>query len=142
MEMMCRWVDGYFAPLPEAQEEAQKLKSGKDYRIKASQPRNYEHHKKFMALCKVAHENSEYESAMTFDNFRREITRRAGYYEEFKTLKGDMEYRAKSISFAKMDQTEFEDLYSRSIDVVLRYCIRGATDEEVRVMVEEYLRFL
>ena len=111
--MIARFNGGAFHVRPEFQAEAQKFKSGVDYRIQVTRPgkRNLLHHKKFFSLLKYAWENSDYEQMMTFEVFRRDVIRRAGFYDEIRTLNGNTEYRAKSISFARMKQDEFEELY-------------------------------
>ena len=52
------------------------------------------------------------------ENFRKEIVKFAGYYKEYRTLRGEVTYEAESISFASMSQEDFEDLYQRFLDAV------------------------
>jgi hypothetical protein len=141
--MIARFNGGAFHVRPEFQAEAQKFKPGVDYRIQVTRPgkRNLLHHKKFFSLLKYAWENSDYEQMMTFENFRRDVIRRAGFYDEIRTLNGNTEYRAKSISFARMKQDEFENLYSRSIDVLLKYCLPNTSEAEVREIVENIVSY-
>lgn len=107
-------------------EELQKLKSSKDYKFKVTAPRNYKFHKKFFALINLGFQNSE--NKMNFEGFRSYVTMQAGYYERHITPKGEF-YTPKSINFASMDETEFEKLYSSSINVIIK--IIGCTTEDV-----------
>ena len=50
------------------------------------------------------------------DNLRAYLTVKAGFYETIKTDTGVM-YLPKSISFAKMDELEFEQLFIKFLNV-------------------------
>ena len=80
-------------------------------------PRNYEFHKKFFALLHLGFENQD--NYGDFDDYRALITCRAGYYKEIKTDKGVV-YMPKSISFSKMDELEFEELYNKVINLLVK----------------------
>jgi len=108
-------------------EELRKLKFGKDYKFKVTAPRNYKFHKKFFALINLGFQNSEH-GEMNFEGFRSYVIMRAGYYTETVTPTGTM-YLPDSISFANMDETEFEKLYSASINVIIK--IIGFTTEDI-----------
>lgn len=64
---------------------------------------------------------SNYDTDTDFDGFRKEIIKRAGFYTVRTNFKGVKEYTAKSISFARMDEVEFSDLYNKSLAVIFRY---------------------
>ncbi len=77
-----------------------------------------------------------------FDRFRKDVTIAAGFYDQTFNLKGEMELEAKSLSFANMDDAEFEKVYSAVLDVLLqgvlvRYGNRKAVDE----VIEQMMRF-
>jgi len=107
-------------------EEVQKLKANKEYKFKVTSPRNYKFHKKFFALINLGFQNSD--NKMNFDGFRAYVIMQAGYYERHVTPKGGF-YTPKSINFASMDETEFEKLYSASINVIIK--IIGCTTEDI-----------
>jgi hypothetical protein len=110
-------------------EEKKKLKLNEVYRADIVRPRNINFHKKYFALLNMTFQNQE-----LFDcpeNMRKEIIKYAGYYKEYITLKGEKEYRSKSISFAKMSQDEFEELYKSSMTVILKYILNESTKEEL-----------
>lgn len=92
-----------------------KLKMGEVYEIDIKKKRNYNFHKKLFALYNLCYDNQD-----VFDNLdevRYYLTMKAGYYKKIETPKGEM-FVPKSISFAKMDNIEFEKLYQRTIDEV------------------------
>ncbi len=90
-----------------------KLKIGEDYEVEIKKKRNYEFHKKFMALINLCHENQE--CFNEFDDTREYITIKAGYFRKVKMPNGNIQVKAKSISFASMDDIEFDDLYQKAI---------------------------
>lgn len=113
-------------------------------------PRNGKFHRKFFALLSVGF--SHWQSGRkhktfkgqpvekNFDTFREDITVLAGFYEQHFDVRGRMVLKAKSISFAKMDDAEFERLYNAVADVLLEnvlttYAGRAELDEVVsRIM--------
>ncbi len=109
-------------------EKMKSLKSGTSYRAKINQPRNYEFHKKFFAMIEVVWENlpDHLEKGYgTKENFRYELTMRAGYRENWTTAKGAPMWRPKSISFAKMSEHDFQILYNKILDDVILNFIPG-----------------
>jgi hypothetical protein len=118
-------------------EEKKKLKLNEVYRADIVRPRNIGFHKKYFALLNMTFQNQE-----LFDcpeNMRKEIIKHAGYYKEYRTIKGEIEYRSKSISFAKMSQDDFEKLYSSSLTVILKYILTGSKREEIE---QEIINFM
>lgn len=98
-------------------ESLKKIAFGKEVVCDVKIPRNYEFHKKFMALLNLAFQNQDrYEN---FEHLRYVYTLKAGFFEEIATDKGVV-FKPKSISFAKMDELEFSDLYNRMVDVVIK----------------------
>ena len=71
-----------------------------------------------MALCRIGCENSK-QVEMPFKAYRNYVTIKAGYADIYKTPKGIF-VQAKSVAFANMKQKEFEELYSRVLDVVIK----------------------
>jgi hypothetical protein len=59
------------------------------------------------------------------------IKMQIGHYEQKVTLGGRVTYEAKSISFAAMDEAEFEEFYNAAIDVVLKYFLPETNREEL-----------
>lgn len=145
---------GNFAPYGEdSLTECAQVKVGQMLHGKFTRMRNYEFHKKFFALMQLGFDIwSETCTPLEYggipvlpqlNNFRKDCTILAGYYNAYYSLKGEVRLEAKSISFGSMDQEEFEKLYSSCIDVILRKCFEGTTltEQQLRDRVEEILRF-
>ena len=78
--------------------------------------RNYAFHKKYFGLLNLVFNNQEQYN--NFENFRRVMQMKAGYFDEQITDKGIV-YLPKSISFEELDQVAFEKLYSDVLDVLI-----------------------
>jgi len=124
---------------------------GAVFEISARQPRNARFHRKFFALLKLGYDawqpprrRMKYRGrpvAKSFEAFREEVTILAGFYEQTFDLAGRLQLRARSISFARMGEDEFERLYSAVIDVLLArvlttYRDRAAVDRVVEQLME------
>lgn len=125
------------------------LKSNQVVSCSISKPRNYGFHRKFFALLQVAYDawnapDIEYNGQpihKNFERFRHDVTILAGYYDASVNLKGEVRLDAKSISFAQMNQDEFEKLYSSVIDVILRKILTHYTRSDLDYQVEKILNF-
>lgn len=95
-----------------------KLKLGEYYEVEIKKPRNVGHHRKFFALINICFDNQD--KFDDIEDMRSWITMKAGWRKKIETPTGFF-YRAKSISFSSMDQTEFEDYYNKCIVVVLNW---------------------
>ncbi len=100
-------------------EQAKKIKAGEFYEFSYSKPRNYMFHKKFFALVELVYQNQEAYSNK--DDLREDLTIDAGFYRVTTNLQGNEVKKAKSISFAQMDEIEFNEFYNRFIDSVVRW---------------------
>lgn len=100
-------------------DKAKKIKQGDTVKCEVTKPRNIKFHKKFFALMNLVYQNQErYEH---IDDLREQLTIAAGYYTATYTLEGVEQQKAKSISFAAMDELEFGELYSALLDVIVKY---------------------
>lgn len=108
------------------QEEKRKLTIGVVYEANIKHPRNYEFHKKFFALVSLGHANTKLE--LPFEVYRKLLIMRAGYFKAYDTDKGVI-YEADSISFSSKSESEFQEVYSRVLDQVIKDI--GITSEEV-----------
>ena len=147
-------VGGWLAPVDEeAERYIAKLKIGEPARVTIKRVRNYRFHCKYFALVTLAFEHWEpsvleetgkerdTEPEKNIDQFRKELTILAGYYDTFYRLNGDIKIEAKSISFASMSEDEFEQLYSNTIDVILKHIFTQWDERRLRDVVEEIVRF-
>ncbi len=98
-------------------EKAKRFKPGETLLADIKRPRNIGFHRKFFALLNLGFENQEqYDN---FEDYRAVFIMKTGKYKVIETDRGVV-YLPKSISFAAMDNLEFEELYSRMIDVLIK----------------------
>jgi hypothetical protein len=127
MKILCRNTISGLVPLyPSDYDEKRKLKLGQDYEVDIKNPRNVGFHRKFFALLNVGHENTNLQ--MPFETYRKYMIVKAGYFTAYQTPKG-IYYDPESISFANMNQDQFEEVYSRVLDKIIEDI--GATKEEI-----------
>jgi len=133
-----------------AEEDLSKLPKGAEYLCEVTQPRNPKFHRKYMALMRVAFDAWEgfdglewkgVAAEKDFDTFRNDITVLCGPYTPTYHANGSLSLKPKSISFASMDETEFEELYNKAIDVILRTVLRHYTREDLARVVDRVLGF-
>jgi len=135
---------------PPTEDWYRKLKVGDVVRQESTVVRNPGFHRKYFALLHIGFENwqpdeidSKYGTPLkNFERFRKDVAILCGYYDIVIRLDGTSRPEAKSISFARMEEDEFEKLYSATIDLFLKR-IYGAdmTKEELDKIVNEFLRF-
>ena len=70
------------------------------------------------------------------DVYRKIMTMWAGYFKAYDTGKG-IHYEAESISFGSKTQDEFEKIYSRVLDEIIKDI--GSTSEEIE---KELINFM
>lgn len=123
----------------------EQLEPGEYARIGYEKPRNSKFHRKFFAMLKVGFDaweprRKKYRGQMVqknFERFRKDVTIAAGFYDLVATAAGGVRHEAKSISFASMDDTEFEQVYTAVADVLLQgVLVRYNRDELDRVVAE------
>jgi len=131
-----------FKPAYESDLEiAKNIPSGEAIKVKYSKPRNYQFHKKYFALIKLIFENQNLFTDI--ENMRKEIIKYAGFYDEYTTLKGETEYRAKSISFGSMDDITFSELYKKSLQVIFKHILKlEFSNENINNIEEELINFM
>lgn len=143
MKLYCRITPSGLIPMYDSDyDEKKKLKVGDTVLCEIKRPRNYEFHKKFMALVRL-----------TFDNLPEHLHKLMGIYsveDMLTSLKFDLGLctiihigerdfiKEGSISFAAMDETEFESFYKRSIDIILHRYLCGT---DLQDLLDEIQRF-
>lgn len=141
-----------FAPCtPESIELAKNVPVGKVIDVEYSFPRNIQFHRKWFALLKIGFENwnpgeinNQYGTPeKNFDRFRKDVTILAGYYHVVVRLDGSTRVEADSVSFGSMDEAQFKELYSKTIDVLLkRVYDNSMSAEELDDLVDKFLGFV
>lgn len=80
-------------------------------------PRNLKHHRKYFALLQAVYPHQSVWP--TLRSFQRAMKKALGHGEWVTSSDGRQEFIEDSISFASMDQTEFEQFYDRAVEVIL-----------------------
>jgi hypothetical protein len=101
---------GGLAPIDDiAKEVLASYGSGEVIRARTYRARNPRHHRLFFGLLKLVFDNQQ--RYLSTEALRFALTIQAGYVEEIR-LKGDaVALKPRSISFASMDQNEFNAFY-------------------------------
>ena len=143
-------MNGSLFPYGEqAQDYFKCLKNGETYQADIKQPRNAKFHAKYFALLNYAFsffENADikYQGehiSANFERFRNDITILAGFYEATYDINYKVHLKAKSISFARMSEDEFEKLYNCTIDVILAKVLTRQTKTDIDSAVNNILGF-
>lgn len=138
---------GQYALMPAHQsdlDEVKKLPAYQPIRVKVQRIRNPDHHRKYFALLNLAYDYWEPENQVgekNFDRFRKDVIILAGFYERYVRLDGSTRIEPKSISFGSMEQDEFEELYSKTIDVIIKYVLTNYTGEDLQRVLREIEEF-
>lgn len=143
MELYCRVTPQGLVPLYDSDyNEKHKLKEGKVYKVTVTVPRNYNFLKKFFALVRL-----------TYYNLPETLERKLGIHNEedlltalkvelglcdIYTIDGRTIIKPQSISFAAMDNVEFEQFYNRCVDLILHRYLKGTDREELLQEIENF----
>lgn len=126
---------GVLTPATETEQERMKrFKNGEVFEVDIRNQRNGKFHRKvfaFMSFCfehwDGGHEHQD--EAKQFDVFRDNLTVLAGYYDSFYAIDGSVRVEAKSISYANMEQEEFEKYYSALINTALKHIFKTTSEQ-------------
>jgi len=139
-----------FCPADEISAEAMEgFKANGLYKAEIIQPRNAPMLRKFFSLLKLAYENYEQPEVFhngirvqkSFDRFREEVTIACGHWELELNKRNNVVQRAKSISFAKMQQDEFDILFSMAITVILSDYLTYYSEDDMNLLVSRVLQY-
>lgn len=116
----------------------EKQRDGKFFECDISAPRNGKFHRMVFKLMSIAfkHWNPEQEIEVrhiekNFDQFREDITIMAGYHEWVYRAGREPELRAKSISYASMDNEAFKIYYDKILTVIIQKVLVGWSIEDI-----------
>jgi hypothetical protein len=142
--------NGVLAPADAEDVEAlQKVKLGQVIHADFKQMRNVKFHRKYFAMLNLAFDNWEPPETTHNDivcvknreRFRKDVQIAAGFYDIVVNLRGEPRAESKSISFANMDDTEFEQVYSAVADVILQKVLTTYTRADLDRVVDQMLAF-
>ena len=143
MKIYCRVTDLGLVPMYDSDyDEKKRLKIGDTVLCDIKKPRNYEFHKKFFALVRLTYDNlpehlHEALNIYSEEDMRTCLKMDLGLYSIVRL--GFREYiNPQSISFAAMDETEFERFYHRCIDIILRLYLRGTDRQDLLDEIERF----
>lgn len=134
MDIFCQVTDNGLVPLYDSDyDEKQRLKIGENVLCHITKPRNYNFHKKFFALVRLTYLNlpehlHEELSVRSEEDMLACMKLDLGYATTI-IYEGREVIRLGSISFAKMDETEFQRFYERCLFLVEYKYLRGVTRE-------------
>lgn len=117
-------------------EKMKRFKNHEMFQIEIKNERNWEFHKKvilFFIFCFEywVSDNNYTDESTDFDEFRYELTILAGFRTVIWKINGTFEYKAKSISYAKMEQEEFERLYNALIQASMNTLFKDCDEYTV-----------
>jgi hypothetical protein len=150
MKTLIKTLSGLLPGDPDTQKWFDTLKQGIAISVETHTIRNYQFLKKYFALLKIGYENwnpgkinSKYGNPKkNFERFRKDIAILSGHFEIVIRLDGTSRPEADSISFAKMNEEDFQKLYSETINIFLdRIYNKSMTAEELDETVNRYLSF-
>ena len=123
-------------------EEKKRLKDGETYSVEIKVARNLDFHRKYFVMISYAWDflnEAETATFRTKDNFRKYLEISAGHCEVIyhPRLQEFVEI-PKSISFAKMDNAEFDALYQRVKDVVFSLIGGRVSEDEFERLVLDF----
>ena len=110
-----------------------RFKTGELYEVDIKLTRNPGFHKKmflFFNFCfnYWASDKEFIDESGQFDNFRKELTIMAGYYDEYYNIHGDVRVEARSLSYASMKPEVFESCYKALITAAMTNLFKGSDD--------------
>lgn len=88
-------------------------------KCKITAPRNVKFHRKAFALFNLVFQNQEMYTDL--EHLRKDLICTAGYYTERSNLHGEVIQEPKSISFAAMDEHEFNQFYDDIVNTIVKY---------------------
>jgi uncharacterized protein DUF1367 len=116
------------------------MENGECFKLEFSVPRNIEHHKKFFALVSLIAETSD-----VYDNRDKALTAIkivAGHCDFVPHPEsGELIPVPRSISFANMDQLEFDEFYENAVNGVLKHLLPAMTRLAFDEALDRVVRF-
>jgi len=139
-----------FCPADDVSAEAMEgFRANGLYKAEITQPRNAPMHRKFFSLLNLAYENYEQPEVFhnnirvfkSFERFREEVIIACGHWELELNKRNNVVQRAKSISFAKMKQDEFDNLFNTAITVILSDYLTYHSEDDMNLLVSKVLAY-
>lgn len=124
-------------------EQLRTIKVGSIVKAKIVMPRNVKFHRKFFSMIRAAWDcltERQRENLRSVESFREQLLITSGYSEPMYDINGERFLeRAKSISFAKMDEPTFNEVYNRVLDTILTILVGdGVSEDEFNNILKNY----
>jgi hypothetical protein len=134
---------GLQAYADEDYEQLRKIKVGSVVKSNIVRPRNVKFHRKFFSLIRAAWDcltEQQRINLRSVETFREQLLITSGFSEPLYDLNGQKFLeRAKSISFAKMDEPAFNEVYSKVLDTILTIMVAdGVSEDEFNNILKNY----
>jgi len=148
--IMRRTSECLLAPIDQVGlEYIQSLPVGREVGVTVVQARNYEFHKKIMALLTYLFDvlpksSVRYKGRLveqTFNVFRGEMVAISGHYTESATMSGTLRIEPQSLSYSQCSEELARTIYSDVIDKSLKLLGNDQSREDLEEIVENILRF-
>ena len=110
---------GALWPTPESEGRFAELKGNDIYTVEIKKGRNLQHHRKFYALLQLCYANQDRYDDL--ESMTAAVKYYLGHAKAIEGSDGKVYIIPKSISFAKMDQTEFEKFYDRAVNFLIKH---------------------
>lgn len=137
-ELFMRRALGTLRPVDAAGEEALRSMRGDEIvHVTIKRKRNERHHRKFFALLNVVFPHQD--TYPTMETFRAAVTCALGFADTVKLPDGRVILVPRSISFANMDQTEFDAFYERAVALICTRIIPGIGRADVEREVSDII---
>ena len=124
-------------------DELRKIKTGDVVKARIIRPRNIKFHRKFFAMINAAWDcltEKQRENLRSKESFREQLLITSGFSEPLYDMNGRRFLeRAKSISFSKMDEPAFNEVYNRVLDTILTLLVgNGVSEDDFNEILRNY----
>lgn len=119
---------------------------GETYQVEVKRPRNVDFLRKYWALihCAWEYQTGAVQKACFADSvdvFRHTILLNTGFCDRvYSYTRQEYVDIPKSISFAKMSEEEFEQVYSKTLDFIIQNLLPPMTEDEFKQNIEDFLK--
>jgi len=145
-------VNGQLVPFTDQDKELiDSLPKNQLINCAVTKKRNIKFHRKFYSLLNYAYDLFEppeivangrtFDGNKDFEEFRKWLIVKAGYFDVIGYPDDSVRVRAKSISFGKMEEEEFERVYNNCINVVIKYLCQNYTEEELKTVLDNVMSY-
>ena len=143
MEIYCQVTQQGLVPMYDSDyEEKKKLKQGEKVLVTIKRPRNYENHKRFFALLRLVVQNLPEQMARAMSIYSEEdllncikldLGMFTTHWQEGREL-----LKVKSISFASMDESEFSNFFTETINLITNHYLLGMDKETLLEEIDNF----